>query len=411
MNEEWYKCKNYPGFSINKKGDLKNDLTGKLMKRSRSNDEVNFFYSFNCNGKVCRKQVKLLVAEQFIENPDNKKYVINIDGDPENCCVENLLWSNRQYVSKDNNILDENFKWYPMDNAPNYEINKNGQVRHKIKGNILKPTLAKDGYLYYTIGNYNGKVRRYAVHILVARQFLPNPDNKSVVNHIDENRQNCKLENLEWVSHKENSRHATSQDRIRKTKEKPINEYDLQGTYIRTWRSAKAFYEFYNINACTSHISGAVKNNSDNKNRMETTYGRIFTYYTGSKEDIYVNCSSKALARATEPFENQDVPNEFLYMDESAENDCIEIEGENYYKQSFVENLKNTNAINEQIIEQDKLIIEQYKNLEELLKKQLAECEQKYEECLQEKNLYQQLSEQQKKLIDMQNEIISQLEE
>lgn len=315
MNDEWFELKKYPGFSINKRGDLRNDSTGKLMKRNRVNDEINYNYSFSCNGKVYRKQVKLLVAEQFIENPDNKKYVVNIDGNPENCCVENLRWSNRKYAI-DEDALDENTKWYPMDNAPNYEINKNGQVRHKIKGNVLKPTLAKDGYLYYTLHNYNGKVRRYGAHTLVARQFLPNPENKEVINHIDENRQNCKLENLEWLTHEENSRHATSSERIAKRKEKPLNEYDLDGNYIRTWKSVNAFYEFYNIGASITHVSSSARNNTDNNENMQTAYGRIFTYYMGQRDNIRVNCSKKALKRATEPFANQDVPEEYLYIDE-----------------------------------------------------------------------------------------------
>ena len=51
------------------------------------------------------------------------------------------------------------------------------------------------------------------------------------------------------------------------------------------------------------------------------------------------------------------------------------------------------------------------KNIEDFLEKELAECEQKYDECLQEKDLYKKLTEEQKKLIDMLNEIISRLEE
>jgi hypothetical protein len=65
----------------------------------------------------------------------------------------------------------------------------------------------RNKYLAVTLWMLNSK-SMHSVHRLVAAAFLPNPENKATVNHIDGNKMNNHVENLEWATHSENSIHA-----------------------------------------------------------------------------------------------------------------------------------------------------------------------------------------------------------
>lgn len=77
------------------------------------------------------------------------------------------------------------------------------------KGRILKSYLDKDGYPTIILSKSNKK-RVIHVHRLVAQVFIPNLENKEQVNHIDGDKQNNRIENLEWCSNLENIRHSWS---------------------------------------------------------------------------------------------------------------------------------------------------------------------------------------------------------
>lgn len=99
----------------------------------------------------------------------------------------------------------EVWKKYPNDNR--YEVSSLGRIRGQ-KGNILKGTQTKDGYK--KVGLYtNGKGKFKYIHRMVLETFLPNEkSDKLEVNHKDGNKENNSLENLEWVTSKENNLHA-----------------------------------------------------------------------------------------------------------------------------------------------------------------------------------------------------------
>lgn len=91
--------------------------------------------------------------------------------------------------------------------------NRNG--KYIIEEKIMKPMVARNGYLIACLWK-NNKQRKFVVHRLVAQAFLGNPQNYKEINHIDEDKTNNRVENLEWCSHKYNMNYGTLKEKISK---------------------------------------------------------------------------------------------------------------------------------------------------------------------------------------------------
>ena len=90
-----------------------------------------------------------------------------------------------------------------------YQISNFGRVNSLrwAGGRIMCPKLSNFGYPCLTLFK-DGRKYFTAVHILVARAFVPNPDNKPIVHHKDNDPGNCRADNLEWVTYSENEYRA-----------------------------------------------------------------------------------------------------------------------------------------------------------------------------------------------------------
>lgn len=86
-----------------------------------------------------------------------------------------------------------------------YEADTNGDIFSLTRNKKMKPNYLTSGYAQYSL-HKNGKRHMLLGHRLIALTFIPNPSNYPVVNHIDENKTNNNVENLEWCTHSYNIR-------------------------------------------------------------------------------------------------------------------------------------------------------------------------------------------------------------
>lgn len=136
--------------------------------------------------------------------------------------------------------------------------------------NLLKKNVHGTGYLR-TIIFKNQKPKNFLIHRLVAQAFIPNLDNKPCINHIDGNKQNNCIENLEWCTHSENSKHnykiglQIGRTNIKgmfnelNSRSKKVIQMSLNGEVIKTWPSLQEVnrqHKFHhaNVGACARGV-------------------------------------------------------------------------------------------------------------------------------------------------------------
>lgn len=99
----------------------------------------------------------------------------------------------------------------PIPNCPDYFITEDGEV-YKVKK--VKIRIASNGYWMAHMVDSAGKKVYKTIHRILANIFIPNPDNKPQVSHIDGDRSNFKLNNLEWATQVENEAQKRIHNRI-----------------------------------------------------------------------------------------------------------------------------------------------------------------------------------------------------
>lgn len=179
--------------------------------------------------------------------------------------------------------------WKDIDGYENlYQVSNLGNVRslnyrHTRKPNNIAKAKNRDGYSTVRMNKF-GKRAVKQIHQLVAKTFIPNPENKPEVNHKDGNKENNQVSNLEWVTSKENTKHAIDvlqfnflpNRKITGGKHhaaKPVYQYEKNGNLIKKW-------------GCVSDAARYLNHRPDNiiKNcngQLKSAYGFIWKYAEG----------------------------------------------------------------------------------------------------------------------------------
>ena len=124
-----------------------------------------------------------------------------------------------------------------INNYDNYMIDENGNVFNILTNQYLKGSIEENGYKYYRLSKNNKKKMFYA-HRLVAEYYIDNPNKLPVVNHIDGNKLNNNVNNLEWVSYSENTKHWKNNSII----QRKSTEYYKEDLPNEIWKEYKNYY-------------------------------------------------------------------------------------------------------------------------------------------------------------------------
>lgn len=125
---------------------------------------------------------------------------------------------------------------YQISNYGNVKSLEKKVMNRTNKERILKIFDNGNGY-YQVVLQKNKKKKSYKVHRLVAEAFISNPNNLPCVNHKDCNRKNNKFENLEWCTVDYNVKYASKNSVDYQKRRKKVNQYDMEGNFIKTWNS------------------------------------------------------------------------------------------------------------------------------------------------------------------------------
>lgn len=170
--------------------------------------------------------------------------------------------------------------WKVIKEYPRYSVSDNGRVKNNISDKIISQRQATNGYMRVNVRTGQTKYEKpitLSVHRLVAEYFLPKIDGKEYVNHIDCDKTNNNVANLEWCTAKENSIHAYNSKSLYRDKcnDNIIKAQDCCKKHISVYKDGFLIGEYESIKQASKYLNISIKtiyNGLHNKHSNKNGY-------------------------------------------------------------------------------------------------------------------------------------------
>jgi len=170
--------------------------------------------------------------------------------------------------------------WKGIEEFKGYKISDIGRVKSLKRGKIIimKQRKDKNGYLVVNLSN-NGKKKLMRVHRLVLLAFTPNPENKPTGNHIDADKENNKVYNLEWNTIFENNEHAIKMG-LNNNNDRKVLMSKKDGAPLLSFKCIKDAEKMFQID------SSAISKCCKNRKHFKTAGGYKWAYIMTNKDKL-----------------------------------------------------------------------------------------------------------------------------
>ncbi len=221
---DFYICRGYERYYIDEFGSIydsfKDDYCGLYEYASGV-----LYAIIECNGYKHKVTQFEMYARAFPDGDINKKLVC-INGNKNDLNIANMVWGNPRDIFSEK----DDTEWREIEEfADRYEVNTNGDIRNSYSGKLLKIFCDNKGNTFAYLYGSDGKRYKRSVALIVAKAFLKKNFTEKNVVHINGNKKDNRYSNLKW-----------GHDKKHKFETAPLDEYDCNGNFVRSWSSIKS---------------------------------------------------------------------------------------------------------------------------------------------------------------------------